>query len=128
MSEEKQQLLHHLSMQLQQLEQYMRMLEEQTQELALARESMQSIQTIKPGTETYVPLTNGIYVKATLDTTNEFLMNIGNNVITAQTPAQAEALLAEQEEELVRAQENLSKQFSDLYQKYIQTQISIQEG
>lgn len=116
------------TMRLQHYQQYLQMLEEQTQEVAKALESIEELQKTSPGTQAYVPLTNGIYIKATLQDNKEFLINAGNNIITAQTGAQAKKLLHEQQQELEKAQERISKQFSELYQEYLQLQIRSQEG
>lgn len=128
MDQDKNTQLQMMSMQLQQFQQYLQMLEEQTQEVAKALESMEAIKHTTPGTPAYVPLTNGIYVKATLEKTDEFLINAGNNIISTQTPEQAKKLLTDQQKELAEAQEKMSKQFSEMYQHYLHLQISMQEG
>ena len=128
MDEDKKTQLQMMSMQLQQFQQYLQMLEEQTQEVAKALESMEAIRQATPGTQAYVPLTNGIYIKAKIEKTDEFLINVGNNTITAQTPEKAKTLLQDQQQELEQAQERMSKQFSELYQQYMQLQISMHEG
>lgn len=124
---EKAQQLQTMSTQLQQLQQYMQLLEEQTQETAKATESITEMTQVKENAEAFVPVTNGIYVKAKIVDTKEFLINVGNNVVTAQTAENAKKLLREQQEELEKAQESLVKQFSEMYQQYIQLQLETQE-
>ena len=113
---------------LQRLQHYLQALEEQTMEVAKALESIEQIQQEKEGTQAYVPLTNGIYIKAKLEDTKEFLINAGNNIITAHTPQEAAKLLQEQQAELEKAQEQLSERFSSIYQEYLRLQLRLQEG
>ena len=67
MNQEQNMQLQMLGPQLQQMQQYLQALEEQMQEVSNAIASMAELEKIKAGTETYVPLTNGIFVKAKLE-------------------------------------------------------------
>ena len=89
MDEQQLMQLQQLSGQLQQMQGYMQMLEEQTQEIARAINSIDELQGVKKGTEMYVPMTNGIMIKAKVEDASKFLINVGNDVVTEHTPSQA---------------------------------------
>ncbi|MBD3209017.1 prefoldin subunit alpha [Candidatus Woesearchaeota archaeon] len=127
MDQARQQELQQAAARLQQLQSYLQVLEEQTQETANALEHMDTIAQVEPGTPAYVPLTNGIYIKANLEKTNEFLLNTGKNTVTAQSPAEAKRLLQEQQEELRKAQEDMTQQFTELYRQYMELQLKQHE-
>ncbi|MBN1275471.1 prefoldin subunit alpha [Candidatus Woesearchaeota archaeon] len=117
-----------LTQQLQQLQGYLQLLEEQAQEVARAIVSIDELQGVRKDTEMYVPLTNGIMVKARMEDASRLLINVGNDVITEHTPEQAKEILQEQQSGLGETQQSLIKQFSELYQRYIQLQLGRERG
>jgi prefoldin alpha subunit len=123
MNKIQQQELQTLGMQIQQVQQYLEALEMQTQEVANALSSMEELEKLPKGTTAYVPLTNGIFVKAKLETTKEYLINIGNNITTVKNPEETKKILQEQQEELGRVQQHMVEQFSQMYQQYLALQM-----
>lgn len=117
-----------LTRQLQQLQTYMQMLEEQIQDVTLAIENLDEITNVKKGTEIYAPLTSGVFVKATLATNQELLINVGNNIIVQKTPAEAQTILKGQLAELQEAQQGMVQRFSDLYQEYARVMTASEDA
>lgn len=111
---------------LQQLQRYIEQVEEQVQEVSAALESMDEIQG-QEGSEAYVPLTSGIYVKARIEDVSRFLINVGQGVTAAKSLEETKRILQDQQSELEKAQEGLSKQFSEAYQRYVNLQMQGQE-
>ena len=111
--------------QLQHLQQYLQAVEEQLQETEAAIISIDELSKMN-NANAYVPMTSGIYVKATLSDTQSFLLNVGNNLITAHSATEAKQMLGEQLDELRQAQEQLTKQFSEAYQHYISAHMEAQ--
>ena len=112
------------AMQLQQLQTYLQYVEEQLQELAKARDAIDELTKETAGKKAYVPLTNGIYVRATLQQNNNFLINAGNNVLTELDAEKTKEILGQQQEELTKAQEQLVQQFTAMYEAYLQEQMT----
>ncbi|MBN2881285.1 prefoldin subunit alpha [Candidatus Woesearchaeota archaeon] len=64
--------------------------------------------------ECFVPLTNGIFVKAKILDSDEFLMNVGSKVCVPKSKIDAIKLLDEQKVELENYRLQLSNQLSNL--------------
>ena len=111
---------------LQQLQGYLQQVEEQVQEVTAALESMDEIQGTE-GSEAYVPLTSGIYVKARIEDASRFLINVGQGVTTSKSLDETKQLLEDQQSELQETQEKLVQQFSEAYQRYVNLQMQGQE-
>lgn len=123
MSQEQAQQIQALTAQLQQLQQYMQAVEEQLQEITLAKESIKEINELQGDEEIYTPLASGIYLKAQLKEKETFLINVGNNITVKKDAKEAEEMLAEQQKELQETQDQLVNQFSEAYQHYMSLQL-----
>lgn len=116
-----------LGQQIEQLQQYLAAITQQTEELTQAQTALEELKHVNKGEEIYVPVANGIFVKATIGNTDEFLTNVGAGVITQSTNERAQELIMQQIKELKGIQEELSGQFSELYQQYLSYQLSGEE-
>lgn len=116
-----------LSGQLQQLQEYLQVIEQQMEELSVAQKSVEEITAIEKGRNIRVPLANGIYVDAVLGDTSSLLLNIGQGVIVGKTPAETIALLNKQFSELGGVHQEITQQFTPLYQQYVELQLSLEE-
>jgi prefoldin alpha subunit len=109
--------------QLQRLQAYLQAVEEQLQEVTLALEGVEELGKAKAGSEVYAPLAEGIYVKARLLESKDYLVNIGEGVTVKKTASQVKEILGKQLQELQAVQENLVGEFSQAYQRYAQLQM-----
>ena len=116
-----------IAQQLEHLQRYLQVIEEQLQETENAIINIDELSAIDEA-EAYVPMTSGIYIKAKITDTKQFLLNVGNELVTAHSAKEAKQMLTEQLEELQSAQAQLSEQFAQAYQHYISMHLQAQEG
>jgi len=112
--------------QLQQLQGYMQMLDEQFEEVKKAKSNVTEMATIK-NEEILVPIANGMFAKATLHAGSPLIVNVGANTLVEKDAAGATKILSAQEKEMEGVIEELTQQFSTTYQRYIELQLSLQE-
>ena len=78
----------------------MGMFEKQMLEMGEVGEALKELQSVKEGAEMLVPLSSGIFVKATLGKTDEFLVNVGSSVSVKKKGEDVVALIKEQQVEI----------------------------
>lgn len=62
---------------------------------------------LKKGSETLVPLSNGIFFKTSLKENDTFIVNVGSGIAVNKTPEQLNEMLGKQKEELAEVQKRL---------------------
>ena len=60
------------------------------------------------------PVTEGIFASATLDNTEELVVNVGSNVCVKKTVGEAKALLTAKQQELLGYQESMLEELNKL--------------
>jgi prefoldin alpha subunit len=100
--------------QIRQMQQQIDAVEEQRAELEGAVGAIADLSNAKPKTKMLAPLTDGIFVSATLDSSSELIVNVGGNVCVKKTPAEAGELLNAKQQELVSFQEAMLEELNKL--------------
>jgi prefoldin alpha subunit len=77
------------------------------------------------GSEILVPLSTGIFVKAEIKDTNNFLVNIGANVVNIKNKEDLIKMLEKQKVELYNFQTELSKEYESQEEKILKLQQEI---
>jgi prefoldin alpha subunit len=108
-------------MQFQQLQQHIKQtqhqlegIEQHMMEAVVAKNGIDELQKAKVGSEMLVPITSGIFVKASLLNNSEVLMNVGGKTVVSKDFKKAKMLLEGQIEEMQKAQEKLGNQLQQL--------------
>jgi len=96
-----------VSSSIKQLEQQHEMVESHLMELMLTLQSLDEITNISPGTEILVPISSGIYAKARLENSNDFLVNIGSSITLSKDLNSTKSLIESQVDEIKKLQENI---------------------
>ncbi|MBI2208379.1 prefoldin subunit alpha [Candidatus Woesearchaeota archaeon] len=99
-----------LSNTIQQLEKQSVALENHLLELMATKQSLDDMEKIKPGAEILVPLSAGIYAKASLKESDKFIVNVGSNIALSKSPASTKNIIEDQVNEIKKLQENLSQE------------------
>lgn len=123
-----QQELQFLSEQMNQLQHYSEVLEQQLQEIEDSILAINELVNINNGEEMFVPLTNGVFVKANFLKSDSLLVNIGNQVLVEKDLESTKTLLGTQKIELEKYQDQMIQQLSSMYQRYVELQISAGKG
>lgn len=123
MNEETQQKfmeLQMLQMQMQQVQKQVQALESQADELDVVTQALDELSKSKVGSETFVTVTPGVFVKAKLEEVDKVLLNVGGGAVVEKSIPDAKRIVSEQAEELRKLQNELSgqlEQFSARAQK-----------
>lgn len=131
MSKEKEAELQKAYLELQMLDQHMKQMQQQLQmitqqgaEMAATIQSLDEFTTLKKEKEMWIPLSSGIFAKATLKETEEVLVNVGANVAVTKDIPSTKKLINEQivesekiQHKIIAQIENLSKKADDLQSK-----------
>lgn len=89
--------------------------EEQIAQVNSIKHSLDDMKKVESGNSAYIPLTNGMFVKAKLDPSNEVLMNVGASVCVKKTFDEAKELMQEQLKEILTFRAKLLEQLDELY-------------
>lgn len=89
-----------LDQRIKQIQKHLEVLTGQIMEMTGASNSLQELDKIKTGKEIFVPLSSGIFAKATLSDTSELLVNVGSNVVVTKNLMAAKKLINNQLEEM----------------------------
>ncbi len=113
--EELQSALQEKYMEYQVLEQQMKQVEEQNQTLQKQiedlngiKEAIESMEKTKIGSELFVPISAGIFIKAEIKQNNELLVNVGDNVVVPKSIKDAITLVEKQEKEIQKYKETMA--------------------
>ena len=103
--------------QLKELQQQLERFDEQLIEINSIKASIDELNDVKKGTKAMVSVHQGIFAGAMLENTDEFLVNVGSNVVVKKNAEQTKELLDRQMKELASAREQLLEQFQKLATK-----------
>ena len=113
--------LHQRSAELQYMEEHFNKLsshykeyENKIVDIAAIKESIDDIKKQEVGSEILVPLANGIFIKAKLSEKDNFLVNVGSDVVVRKDSEQAKILLDEQAKEINTYKENIYQQMINI--------------
>ncbi len=109
--------LQHMENTLQEAQAQIVRLESQVQELMNAKAALVSLGDTSEGTSILIPITNGMFVRAKLGTTDPVLVNVGADTIIDKPRVDAIKLLEQQEEQIIAAHERLITAYSQMEER-----------
>ncbi len=113
-----------LQQQIKQIQQQMEAVEQHLMEATVAKHSIDELKNTKIGSEILVPVTSGIFVKATLLDSSEVLMNVGSKTVVAKGMDKAKELIQSQLTEMKEVQQKMG---NDLQEMIMQARMLEQE-
>lgn len=133
-TEEKQKKLQQKYMELQMLDQQMKQLqaqveavERQAAELDEVQQNLDAIASSKQGSELFVPISSGIFLKAKLEDNKSLAVNVGGNTVVKKDIPATKSMLAEQATEMRKFQMDLVQQFEKFSERAVALQSEMQE-
>ncbi|MBW2983776.1 prefoldin subunit alpha [Candidatus Woesearchaeota archaeon] len=99
-----------MQQQLKQLQQQIQQFEQQTAELNNLGQSLDDFKKLKPGTDTLVPISSGIFAKASLKDNEGLLVNVGANTIVKKSVSDTKKLVEKQTAEVKKLQKQMLEQ------------------
>ena len=121
MSEQKLKELQRAYMEMQAIDQQLKMagqqiaaLDQQVEEINTISGSVGDMGGVSSGTELFVPLANGIFAKAKLADSKELLVNVGAGIVVPKSVADVRSLLSEQVERVLAARKDVNEKMEEL--------------
>ncbi len=100
--------------QIKQVQEQLQALDEKKQELEEAEAGVSQLKGAGKGTKMLAPVTNGIFIKTTLENADEVIVNVGSNVCVKKTVEEAGKILKEKQHELISYQELMLEELNKL--------------
>ena len=97
-----------LEQQVKQVEEQNQTLQKQIEDLNGIKEAIESMEKTKVGSELFVPISAGIFVKAEIKENTELLVNVGDNVVVPKSIKDAIKLVEKQEQEILKYKETMA--------------------
>ena len=119
--------VHMLSQQIKQIQQQLQTIDAQLEELDKTAESVNAVKEIKEGTEIFVSLSPGIFVKAKIADTNNLLLNVGVGTGVERPAKDTVELIRSQVTEISEYRENMVEQLELLTRKSAELEKDLQE-
>ena len=110
-----------------QMEKQSQVLENQLMELFSTNQSLEEMKKIKTGTEILVPLSSGIYVKAELKESSNFIVNVGSSIALSKDLNATKKIIEEQILEIRNLQKNLVEELQENVNKAAQIENEMQK-
>jgi len=104
---------------LQQIEKQLSLIANQVVELTVSKQYLEDLHKVKEGTPILVPISNGIYAKASLLDNEQLIVNIGANTMLPKTKSEAQSLIDSQITELREMQAALSEEMKENAEKAV---------
>ena len=131
--EEKEKKAQEMYMEFQMLDQHIKQLQKQLQaitqqlmEFEATSMSLEDLQKVPQGKEIFVPLSSGIFTKATIKDTSELLVNVGANVIVQKDIASTKKLISNQVEEIRKLQKRMIEDLEKMTEKAAKIEEQLQ--
>ena len=99
--------------------------DQQMIEMNVVEESLKEVQTIKEGCDILVPLSSGIFVKAKIASTDEFLVNVGSSVSVKKKGEDVIALIHNQQVEIRKVLTEATQHLEQLAVQAQQVQLEV---
>jgi len=96
-----------------QLEKQNTVLENQLMELMTTNQGLEDMKKVKSGTEILVPLSSGIYAKAELKESDNFIVNVGSNIALSKNIDSTKKVIENQINEIQKLQENFVQELQN---------------
>ena len=96
-------------------------------ELHSTSNSLDEFKKINAGTEIFLPLSSGIFAKASVKDTSELLVNVGSNTVVKKDVDSAKTLIKNQIEEMKRIQNHMIAELEKMTAHASQIEAQLQK-
>ena len=115
-----------LEQQIRQLQKQLEVITSQLIELNATSNSLDEFKKISQGSEVFVPLSSGIFVKANIKDTSELLVNVGANVVVKKDNDSTKKLIQNQMEEIKKIQRQMIEELEKMTSHAAQIEMQLQ--
>ena len=110
-----------------QLQKQLELLTGQIVEANSTSRSLEDFKSIREGTEIFVPLTSGIFAKASIKDTSELFVNVGAGTVVAKDISSAKKLISGQIEEMQKVHKRMAEDLEKMMEKAGQLEMQLQK-
>ena len=103
-----------LDQQMKQIQQQIQLIESQLVEVENTKQALNDLQKTNAGSEILAPISNGIFLKATLADNQKLRVNVGSGTVVEKTIPEVISIIEEQEEEIKKAYGQLTAEIQKL--------------
>ena len=100
--------------QIKQMQEQLQAVDEKKQEIENAEAGVIQLKGASKGTKMLAPVTDGIFIQATLEDTDDVLVNVGSDICVKKTIDEASKILKEKQHELANYQELMLEELNKL--------------
>lgn len=133
MEENKEKKAQELYMEFKVIEQHIKQMQAQLEaithqliELHSTSNSLEEFKKINAGKEIFVPLSSGIFAKASVKSTSELLVNVGANTVVKKDVDSAKKLIQNQIEEMKKIQRHMINELEKMTNHAAQIEVQLQ--
>ena len=116
-----------LDQRIKQLQKQLELITQQIMEATSTSQSIEEFRNAKAGSEIFVPLTSGIFAKATLKDTSELLVNVGAGTVVAKDISSAKKLIVSQIDEMQKVQKRMADELEKMMGHAGQLEMQLQK-
>ena len=116
-----------LDQRIKQIQKHLEVLTSQIMEMAGTSSSLDEFDKIKKGNEVFVPLSSGIFAKATLSGTSELLVNVGANTVVTKDVQSAKKLINSQVDEMKKLHKKMIEDLEKMAERAGQLEMQLQK-
>jgi len=113
--------------QVKQISQQLQQIEMHKMEIISTKEALENIKNSEKNAEMLAPISQGIFVKAKIADTENFIVNVGGNVAVPKTIEETKVLLDKQIREMERAENELGEHLQNLDQEMTKKALYLQK-
>jgi prefoldin alpha subunit len=115
---------------IEQINEHVKMLNAQQQELIESKDALTQLKGEEQGSEVLAPIANGVFMKATLKDNNSLLVNVGADTVVEKTVDEVVALLEGQQQQMgqkiLEAESFMQQMHEQAYKIYQEVEKSVQ--
>ena len=104
------------------------LLDQQLKQTQKQAQLLEELKDVKPGSEILVPVSNGMFAKATLTDSHELIVNVGSGAAVPKTIEAAQQMLAKQLDEVQKVRVQLAELMQQLEQGMLARSKEISAG
>jgi prefoldin alpha subunit len=119
--------LEYMNNHIKQLDKQYQDMESKILEISQIKDALDEMKKTDEGKEILVPMSNGIFVKAKLSKGDEFLVNVGSDVVVKKDTNATKELLDEQAKEINKYKKNIYEQMMNIAEQMQMVQQGIYE-
>jgi prefoldin alpha subunit len=115
-----------LDQQMKNVQKQVEAIEQKASEVEEIQQSLDSLGATKKGTDMWVPIANGIFLKAHLAENSKLGVNVGSNIVASKDIPSTKAMLAEQAKDMRTFQADLVAEFEKMAERAAALQGELQ--